>query len=48
MCVRACDMCACACVRVRCVHVCSKETHVYVELAEPVRPEITSPNTACK
>ena len=53
MCARLCGvccicMCACVCVRVRCVRVCSKEAHVYVELAEPVRPEITSPNTAWK
>ena len=54
MCARLCGlccvcMCACVCVRVRCVrvYVVKKHTHT-IQLAEPVRPEITSPNTACK
>ena len=58
LCVRVC-VCACVCACVHacmlacvradvCASVCSKEAHIYNILAEPVRPEITSPNAASK
>ena len=38
-----------ACVRADvCASVCSKEAHISNRLAEPVRPEITSPSAASK